>query len=276
MGATQLSTRQLGASSVNKDDIDTTTTGKALVTKLVAGTNISFSSTGVDAGTGDVTINASAASFDGGTTANDVEITNSTKGIILTAPDTGRWRVTILNDGTLVTTQISAGTTTTTTTTTSAGNLLHFYNADLTTPYAGATPGTAHVDGVNSAFSSETLTGDGYFEFKLDYPNNTGSLDIRIIHTDTSYFQLGTDRGSDLAVPNWWGNNQSSTGLSVLLGKWIRFNRTGDTISITYSATQGGSQTTFYTFSQSSSAGGSYRFRLSNSTENGVTNASKS
>lgn len=60
MGRTLLSTREIG--SVQRNDIDITTTGQALVTKLVAGTNISFSSTGVDAGTGDVTINASGGS----------------------------------------------------------------------------------------------------------------------------------------------------------------------------------------------------------------------
>lgn len=58
MGATQLTTRQLGGNAVNKDDIDTTTTTKALITKVIAGTNITISSTGVDTGTGDVTINA--------------------------------------------------------------------------------------------------------------------------------------------------------------------------------------------------------------------------
>lgn len=59
MGATQFSTRNLGLSSVNKDDVDVVTSGKALITKVIAGTGISFSSTGVDAGTGDVTINGS-------------------------------------------------------------------------------------------------------------------------------------------------------------------------------------------------------------------------
>jgi hypothetical protein len=56
LGRTQLTTRELGANSVNKDDIDTTTTTKALFTKAIAGNGISLSSTGVDAGTGDVTI----------------------------------------------------------------------------------------------------------------------------------------------------------------------------------------------------------------------------
>ncbi len=59
MPVTQLNGSQVKDSSIQNDDIDITTTGKAVVTKLVAGTNISLSSTGVDAGTGVVTINSS-------------------------------------------------------------------------------------------------------------------------------------------------------------------------------------------------------------------------
>lgn len=60
MAITQLTTRQLGTNSVNNDDLDITTTGKAVVIKLAAGTNISLGSTGVDAGTGVVTVNSSS------------------------------------------------------------------------------------------------------------------------------------------------------------------------------------------------------------------------
>ena len=58
MSITQFSTRQLGSSSVNRDDLDTTTTTKAVVAKLIAGSGISLGSSGVDPGTGDVTITA--------------------------------------------------------------------------------------------------------------------------------------------------------------------------------------------------------------------------
>lgn len=56
MARTEIGTRQILDGSVNRDDIDTTTTGKALVTKIIAGDGIDISSTGVDAGTGDVTV----------------------------------------------------------------------------------------------------------------------------------------------------------------------------------------------------------------------------
>ena len=42
--------------SVQRADHDTTTVGQATVTKLVQGSNITLSSTGADAGTGDVTV----------------------------------------------------------------------------------------------------------------------------------------------------------------------------------------------------------------------------
>lgn len=55
MAITTLTTQQFGG--VQRDDVDITTTTQALITKAVQGTGISLSSTGVDAGTGDVTIN---------------------------------------------------------------------------------------------------------------------------------------------------------------------------------------------------------------------------
>ena len=44
--------------TVSRVDMNTTDTGQAVITKVIAGTNVTISSTGVDAGTGDVTINA--------------------------------------------------------------------------------------------------------------------------------------------------------------------------------------------------------------------------
>lgn len=74
MARTQLSTREL--TGIQRNDIDIITTGQALVTKLIAGTNITFASTGVDAGTGDVTINGTSLSAIGATpNANGATIT---------------------------------------------------------------------------------------------------------------------------------------------------------------------------------------------------------
>lgn len=60
MARTQLTGLQINDGTVQRADLDATTAGNAVVKKVIAGTNITFSSTGVDAGTGDVTINATA------------------------------------------------------------------------------------------------------------------------------------------------------------------------------------------------------------------------
>lgn len=54
MGATEVKSTEI--SGVKRADIDITTASSALITKAIAGAGIAFSSTGVDAGTGDVTI----------------------------------------------------------------------------------------------------------------------------------------------------------------------------------------------------------------------------
>ena len=56
MSRTQLTGNQLGDSTVRRHDLDAVTTGQAVIRKVVAGTNVSLASTGIDAGTGDVTI----------------------------------------------------------------------------------------------------------------------------------------------------------------------------------------------------------------------------
>jgi len=45
--------------SIQRDDLDVSTAGQALIRKLIAGTGISLAQTGADAGTGDVTASAS-------------------------------------------------------------------------------------------------------------------------------------------------------------------------------------------------------------------------
>ena len=58
MGKTNITGLQIADATVQRQDIDTVTTGKALITKIVQGSGISISSTGVDSGTGDVTVTA--------------------------------------------------------------------------------------------------------------------------------------------------------------------------------------------------------------------------
>jgi hypothetical protein len=56
MAQTVIRGAQIKDSTVQRHDLDTSTVGQALVTKLVQGTNVTLSSTGADSGTGDVTI----------------------------------------------------------------------------------------------------------------------------------------------------------------------------------------------------------------------------
>lgn len=63
MAITQLNNRQVLDEGIFRADLNSTTTGNAVIKKAVAGTGISFSSTGIDAGTGDVTINIGAGAI---------------------------------------------------------------------------------------------------------------------------------------------------------------------------------------------------------------------
>lgn len=59
MPLTQVKGHQIYDGTIKRDDLNTDDSGQAVTRKIVAGDGISISSTGVDAGTGDVTINSS-------------------------------------------------------------------------------------------------------------------------------------------------------------------------------------------------------------------------
>jgi len=64
MAKTQVRSEQITDGTVRRDDLNVSTPGQAVCTKIVAGTGVTISSTGVDSGTGDVTVNATlSASF---------------------------------------------------------------------------------------------------------------------------------------------------------------------------------------------------------------------
>lgn len=59
MGKTQVRGEQIGDSEIQRDDLDVTTAGQAVIRKVIQGAGgVTISSTGADSGTGDVTINA--------------------------------------------------------------------------------------------------------------------------------------------------------------------------------------------------------------------------
>jgi|SRR5215469_799026 len=57
MPATVIRGAQVKDASIQRVDLDISTVGQALITKVIQGTNVTISSTGADSGTGDVTIN---------------------------------------------------------------------------------------------------------------------------------------------------------------------------------------------------------------------------
>jgi hypothetical protein len=60
MPPTEIRSRQIKDGNVWRSDVNITQSGEALIRRLIAGTNISISSTGVDTGTGDVTVSVSS------------------------------------------------------------------------------------------------------------------------------------------------------------------------------------------------------------------------
>jgi hypothetical protein len=57
MSRTEVRSRQIKDGGVKREDLNVDTPGRAVTRKIVAGQDISISSTGVDSGTGDVTVN---------------------------------------------------------------------------------------------------------------------------------------------------------------------------------------------------------------------------
>ena len=60
MPVTNFRGQQITDGTIQRTDLDVATAGSAVVRRLIAGTNVTFTSTGVDSGTGDVTINAAS------------------------------------------------------------------------------------------------------------------------------------------------------------------------------------------------------------------------
>jgi len=58
MPITRVRSKEIGDGGVKRSDLNTTTTNDAVIAKIIAGENISIVSTGIDSGTGDVTISA--------------------------------------------------------------------------------------------------------------------------------------------------------------------------------------------------------------------------
>jgi hypothetical protein len=63
MAVTVIRGTQVHSGTIQRVDLDTSTVGQAVVAKLIQGTNVTLSSTGGDAGTGDVTVSVPTVMF---------------------------------------------------------------------------------------------------------------------------------------------------------------------------------------------------------------------
>lgn len=92
MARTEVRSGQIKDGEVKRDDLNTTDSGQAVITKAIADHGISISETGADSGTGDVTF--SAKTYEGvevtGTTQqadpNTEYITNNASQVVVTLP----------------------------------------------------------------------------------------------------------------------------------------------------------------------------------------------
>lgn len=83
MGQTGLKSEQIQDEQIKSQDLNITETGHAVITKVVAGTGVTISSTGIDAGTGAVTINATQPEgATGSFTTSDSKTVTVVNGII--------------------------------------------------------------------------------------------------------------------------------------------------------------------------------------------------
>ncbi len=90
MARTQLTGREIRDESVQRDDLDIVTPGQAVITKIIAGTNISIFSSGIDIGTGEVTVNATSTGIAPNPPiipATKTKITYDAKGLVTAGAD---------------------------------------------------------------------------------------------------------------------------------------------------------------------------------------------
>jgi len=222
MTQTTVTGKQIKDDTVYREDLNTDLTGHALITKVIAGTGISITYTGVDAGTGDVTINATGTS--GVTTIGTIDSqTKSANGLVISGVNLYAQSADASNPGLItISAQTIAGNKTFT------GNIILTNNVALQIKDSGGTAQTilnydgSNVVSLNNATSSAKIqikvSSGGSTEFLLAgnrqwYIDSSGQLQIDasnpggnlVLNTATRGIVIGNSTASS------FGTNTATT-----------------------------------------------------------------